>query len=99
MSNLWFFRLRGGSSSNPQSRRRSSADRVPTDLPSFQYHSPSMSSSSRLHAPRGSTGSHCHSDHSTPSYDVPPLHRKTLMPGTSINLADSLDNVALLIPR
>ncbi len=98
MSNLWFFRLRGGTSANQQERRRSSSERVPIDLPAFQYHPQSMSNPSRLHNARGSTGSYC-TGLSPQCGDVPPLHRKTLMPGTSINLADSLDNVAQLIPR
>ena len=73
---------------------------------SSTFQSQSMTSpgpSSRLFTPRGSSGSNFFDRDSTVfphgSGHVPPLHRKTLQPGTSINLADSLDNVAQLIPR
>lgn len=101
MSNLWFFRLRGGNTANAQERRRSSSERVQLDLPQFQYHQPMSGQSSRLQSTRGSTSSYCGGGQGLPTQfgDVPPLLKKNLMPGTSINLADSLDNVAQLIPR
>lgn len=123
MSNLWFFRLRSGSTSplSTMERRRSSSERASTaaeavpvsievqqHLGSSSYTTvpvstppagslPMSTTMSRLHSARSSTASYCGM---IGLYgDVPPLHRKSFLGPGNIANADSLDNVAQLIPR
>lgn len=135
MSNLWFFRLHGGSSQSSNDRmerRRSSSERsaaavtaatsataasgdasqVQVELVqsfggSSNYKTsatnatsmPLSSTMSRLHSARSSTASYCAGMLGIYG-DVPPLHRKSfLSTGGNMPNADSLDNVAQLIPR
>lgn len=103
---MWFFRLHGDGNSPSQApeSRRSSSQRSSVSEPivasPFFYpaSTSSVTSSARLLVPRGSN--EC--PHFAAAYGttglVPPLHRKMFKTG-AINPAESLDNVAQLIPR